>query len=61
MDVWRTEGRLEEFINYDELNKWRDISGVRNEEDYLITTDGARRLGPHKPQTVEEIETLRRS
>ncbi len=61
MDVWRTEGRLEEFINYDELNKWRDFSGVRNEEDYLITTDGARRLGPHKPQTVEEIETLRGS
>jgi len=32
---------------------------VRNEEDYLITPDGARRLGPRKPQTVEEIEKLR--
>lgn len=61
MDVWQAEGRLEEFIVYDELNKWRDFSGVRNEEDYLITADGARRLGPHKPQTVEEIESLRGS
>ncbi|MFH1766413.1 MAG: aminopeptidase P family protein, partial [Gemmatimonadota bacterium] len=50
-----------EFIDYDELDKWRDFGGVRNEEDYLITADGARRLGPYKPQTVEELEALRRS
>jgi len=61
MDVWQAEGRLQEFIVYEELNKWRDFSGVRNEEDYLITADGARRLGPHKPQTIEEIEALRRA
>ncbi|MFC1791603.1 aminopeptidase P family protein [Gemmatimonadota bacterium] len=59
IDLWRSEGKLTEFIDYDELDKWRDFGGVRNEEDYLITADGARRLGPHKPQTVEEIETLR--
>jgi Xaa-Pro aminopeptidase len=59
MDVWKAEGRHEDFIDYDELNRWRDFSGVRNEEDYLITADGARRLGPHKPQTIQEIETLR--
>ena len=59
MDVWQSEGRHEAFINYDELNKWRDFSGVRNEEDYLITAEGARRLGPHKPQSIQEIEALR--
>jgi Xaa-Pro aminopeptidase len=59
MDLWRAEGRHASFINYDELDKWRDVGGVRNEEDYLITPDGARRLGPRKPQTVEEIEELR--
>jgi Xaa-Pro aminopeptidase len=61
MDVWKAEGRLAEFINYDELNKWRDFGGVRNEEDYLVTLDGARRLGPRKPQTVAELESLRQS
>jgi Xaa-Pro aminopeptidase len=61
IDLWKTEGRLAEFIDYDELDKWRDFGGVRNEEDYLITVDGARRLGPRKPQTVEELETLRGS
>ncbi len=59
MDLWRSQGHLTDFIDYDELDKWRDFGGVRNEEDYVITADGARRLGPHKPQTVEEIEELR--
>jgi Xaa-Pro aminopeptidase len=59
MDLWRAEGRHTSFINYDELVKWKDFGGVRNEEDYLITPDGARRLGPRKPQTVQEIEDLR--
>ncbi|MCJ7630644.1 MAG: aminopeptidase P family protein [Longimicrobiales bacterium] len=59
IDVWRSKGRLAEFIDYEELDKWRGFGGVRNEEDYLITADGARRLGPHKPQTVNELEGLR--
>ena len=59
MDLWRSQGHLTDFIDYDELDKWRDFGGVRNEEDFLITADGARRLGPHKPQTVAEIEELR--
>jgi len=61
MDLWRSEGRMVEFIDYDELAKWRDFGGVRNEEDYLITDDGARRLGPRKPQSVQELEALRGS
>ncbi len=61
MDAWRAKGQLAEFIDYDELGKWRDFGGVRNEEDFLITAEGARRLGPRKPQTVEELEALRES
>lgn len=59
MDLWRSEGHCAAFIDFDELDKWRDFGGVRNEEDFLVTADGARRLGPHKPQTVAEIEGLR--
>ncbi len=59
MDRWRAEDHLTQFINYDELDKWRGFGGVRNEEDYLITADGARRLGPRKPQTPEEIAAVR--
>lgn len=59
MDLWRSQGKFTEFIDYDELNKWRDFSGIRNEEDYLITAEGARRLGKYKPMTTEEVEALR--
>lgn len=59
MDQWRARDHCAEFIDFDELDRWRDFGGVRNEEDYLITADGARRLGPAKPLAVNEIESLR--
>ena len=59
MDLWRADGTCSDFIDFDELDKWRDFGGVRNEEDFLITDDGARRLGRHKVQTVDEIEGMR--
>jgi Xaa-Pro aminopeptidase len=59
MDLWRERGHCTEFIDFDELDRWRDFGGLRNEEDFLITADGARRLGPPKPVTVDEVEALR--
>ncbi len=59
MDYWGATRHLGDFINYDRLDTWRDFSGIRNEEDYLITTDGARRLGKKIPLTTEEVEALR--
>lgn len=59
IDLWRAEGRHTDFLNYDELEKWRDFGGVRNEEDYLITTKGKRRLGKRKPMTIAEVEAIR--
>lgn len=49
IDQWHAAGKFSEFICYDELLKWKDLGGMRNEEDYLILPDGARRLGPEKP------------
>ena len=57
--MWKAEKRFADFINYDELEKWRHFGGIRNEEDYLITADGARRLGKKIPLTTEEVEALR--
>ena len=59
MDLWRSEGRNAEFLDFDRLDEWRGFGGIRNEEDFLITGDGYRRLGPAKPVTIDEIETLR--
>ncbi len=59
IDYWGAEKRFADFINYGELEKYRDFTGIRNEEDYLITPDGARRLGKKIPLTTDEVEALR--
>ncbi|MDO5572281.1 MAG: aminopeptidase P family protein [Bacteroidales bacterium] len=56
IDMWRSEKRFEEFINYDEVEKYKNFGGIRNEEDYLITDDGSRRLGKRIPVFAEEVE-----
>jgi Xaa-Pro aminopeptidase len=59
MDLWRERNHCAEFLDFDALDQWRHFGGVRNEEDWLITADGARRLGKPKPLTISEIEALR--
>ena len=59
IDRWRAEGRFADFIRYDRLEAWRDFGGMRNEEDWLITPDGARRLGPAKPCAPEDFAACR--
>ena len=59
MDLWKSQNKFTEFINYDKLFQYCDFGGIRNEEDYLITADGARRLGKKIPLTTEEVEAIR--
>ena len=46
-------------MNYQEIEKYKDFSGLRNEEDYVLTEEGARRLGKALPLTIEGVEALR--
>ncbi|MCD8310769.1 MAG: aminopeptidase P family protein [Prevotellaceae bacterium] len=60
IDLWRSEHKFEDALNYREIDKWRGFTGLRNEEDYLITETGARRLGHKvKPLTRKEIEAAK--
>ncbi len=60
-DQWRAQNKFMEFLNYDEIDKFRNFGGIRNEEDYLITPDGKRLLGSKKkPMLIEEVEGLRK-
>lgn len=59
IDLWHSQGRFTNFINYDKVQQYRDFGGIRNEENYLITDNGARRLGKKIPLTPEEVEALR--
>lgn len=59
IDLWREGKRHLSFINYDELEKWKDFGGIRNEENYVINETGSRPLGKKKPITMEEISEVR--
>ena len=56
---WQAAGKLEQFIVYDRLGDWLDFGGMRNEEDWLVTETGARRLGPEFDKSVRAIEMSR--
>jgi len=58
IDKWRAEGKCADFIDYDELDKWRDFGGIRIEDDVLVTDTGSRILGKPIPKTVKEIEEV---
>ncbi|MCD8262873.1 MAG: aminopeptidase P N-terminal domain-containing protein [Tannerellaceae bacterium] len=59
IDLWRSQNKFTEFINYEKVSTYKDFSGIRNEEDYLITETGARLLGKKIPLRTEEVEALR--
>ena len=59
IDLWKSENKFADFINYEKLEKYKDFGGIRNEEDYLITAAGARRLGEKIPLTADEAEAAR--
>lgn len=59
IDLWKGQRKFADFINYDKVESYRDFGGIRNEEDYLITETGARRLGKKIPLTADEVEALR--
>jgi Xaa-Pro aminopeptidase len=59
IDQWRGEKKFAEFLNYDKLEEYKNFSGIRNEEDYLITKDGKRLLGKPLAKTIEEVEAER--
>jgi len=59
IDLWKAERKHNSFLNYEAIEKYRDFSGLRNEEDFVITEEGARRLGDGLPVTIEAVEEIR--
>lgn len=60
IDLWKSEGKFNQFLNWKEIEKFKSFGGIRNEEDFLITDTGYRRLGKLKPKTINEVEELRK-
>lgn len=59
IDMWKAEKRFTDFINYDKVEEYKDFGGLRNEEDFLITTNGSRLLGKPIPKRIDDVEAQR--
>jgi len=59
IDQWKAEGKHSDFLNFDKISEYKNFSGIRIEDNVLITGDGYRVLGDRIPKTVEEVEALR--
>ena len=59
IDMWKTQNRFPEYINYDMLENYTRFGGIRIEDDVLVTEDGFRVLGSKPiPKTIEELESI---
>ena len=56
IEQWKSEKKLQQFINYDAAENYLGFGGIRIEDDILITDSGSRVLGTPIPKTVEEVE-----
>jgi len=55
IDMWKKEKRFTDFINYDKLETYKDFGGIRNEENFVITSGGYKLIGKPKPKTIEDV------
>jgi Xaa-Pro aminopeptidase len=58
IDQWKAKARkaTAAFLNFKEIDKFRDARGYRIEDDVLVTLSGGRVLGPPIPKTVADVE-----
>ncbi len=59
INMWKAENKFSDFINYSEVEKFKDFSGCRSEEDFLITESGHRLLGKEVPKEINLVEAMR--
>ena len=57
-NLWKSENKFTEFINYNKVEEYLGFGGIRIEDDVLVTEDGHKILGKPIPKTIEEVENL---
>jgi len=56
IDMWQGEGKHKDFICYDKLEPYRNFTGIRIEDNVLVSNDGPVVLGPPIPKTRQDVE-----
>lgn len=59
IDLWRSEGKHKDFINYDAVEAYRDFGGIRLEDDILITDTGCQLISDEIiPWHIDDVEAF---
>ena len=58
IEKWKAENKLSNFINYEAIEAYMLVGGIRIEDNALITADGCKKLGKPIPKSVNEIEEI---
>jgi Xaa-Pro aminopeptidase len=58
INLWKAEGKYKDFINYNKIDTYVPIGGIRIEDNVLITESGHKVLGKPIPKTVKEVESV---
>lgn len=57
IDLWKSEQKHKDFINYEKVETYKNFGGIRLEDDVLITENGSRILGEKRiPIEVDDVE-----
>ena len=59
IDLWKSQNKFSEFINYNKVEEYKNFGGTRNEEDILITETGYKILGTPLAKSIEDVERER--
>ena len=54
----REDAELGTLIDFDRLAEFRDVRGIRIEDDVLVTQDGSEVLSDGLPKTVRDVEAI---
>jgi Xaa-Pro aminopeptidase len=59
MDEWQAAKKHVDFINYEKLDAFKTLGGIRIEDDYVITGNGSKLLGKELTRDRAGIEAMR--
>jgi Xaa-Pro aminopeptidase len=57
IDLWESQNKFSDFINYAKVNEYRNFGGIRIEDNVLVTENGSKVLGKKLiPKSIEDVE-----
>ncbi len=56
INQWQSEGKFTDFINYNKLDPYRDFTGIRIEDNVVVTDKGNKLIGPPIAKKRSEVE-----